>query len=323
LADKVYTFNYTGAVQTLTVPTNIKRINLEVYGAKGAFSYSGNGGKSVGEYVLDPAKGRILYIYVGGTTGWNGGGTAYNGSYGNACGGGASDVRLVPATTGSWYDTAHTSWPTDASLLSRIIVAGGGGGIASTSYGYAGAGGGLSGSNAAQGGSTGATQTSGGLGNTMGSATRSPSGGFGYGGSMSGGAGGGGGWYGGGSSNMYTYGGGGGSGYVALLNNGVTTANVNNTNGKIIITLISEDKYLLRKGGKYYSISSAYYDASIHDFTPLTLNGGDYPNDSDFQNFGFKYITDLTTSITVGGDTLLPITKFLGSDVEVIYGRFK
>lgn len=65
---------------------------------------------------------------------------------------GATDVRLVQATSGTWYDTSHTSWETDQSLLSRIMVAGGGGGANTRGsseeevyfgYGSGGAGGGL------------------------------------------------------------------------------------------------------------------------------------------------------------------------------------
>ena len=60
---------------------------------------------------------------------------------------GATDVRLVQATSGTWYDTSHASWETDKSLLSRIMVAGGGGGANTRGewygYGSGGAGGGL------------------------------------------------------------------------------------------------------------------------------------------------------------------------------------
>ena len=41
-------------------------------------------------------------------------------------GGGATDIRRVKATEGKWYDEAHEDWIKDKSLLSRIIVAGGG-----------------------------------------------------------------------------------------------------------------------------------------------------------------------------------------------------
>ena len=41
-------------------------------------------------------------------------------------GGGATDIRRIKATQGTWYDIDHQDWISDASLLSRMIVAGGG-----------------------------------------------------------------------------------------------------------------------------------------------------------------------------------------------------
>ena len=41
-------------------------------------------------------------------------------------GGGATDIRKVKTTQGSWYDEEHEDWISDKSLQSRIIVAGGG-----------------------------------------------------------------------------------------------------------------------------------------------------------------------------------------------------
>ena len=41
-------------------------------------------------------------------------------------GGGATDIRKIKASEGSWYDLEHESWKEDKSLQSRIIVAGGG-----------------------------------------------------------------------------------------------------------------------------------------------------------------------------------------------------
>ena len=145
------TFNYTGTVQTFSVqkPGNYQ---IELYGASGGNStltvtrYGGKGGYTKGDIYLNA--GTNLYFYVGGaggpadqtdtttyTGGWNGGGSLIAGQEAfGAPGGGATDVRLVQASTGSWYNTSHTSWATDDSLLSRIMVAGGGGG-ANTRYG--------------------------------------------------------------------------------------------------------------------------------------------------------------------------------------------
>ena len=117
---------------------------LEVWGAQGGSG--GNGGYSSGYVKFE--KEEKLYVYVGGKGldrayvgsnyqpgGFNGGGNSgipsYYSSLGRVCdalgsGGGATDIRKVKATEGNWYDVNHENWETDESLLSRIIVAGGG-----------------------------------------------------------------------------------------------------------------------------------------------------------------------------------------------------
>lgn len=212
-------YSYTGAVQTITLPKGIYK--LECWGAQGGYrsgsSYGGHGGYSAGTITLK--KATTLYVYVGGSGntsgtsgGFNGGGkrNTYNG------GGGASDIRID-----------------QDSLYARVIVAGGGGSCgASSKQGMYGGG--------ESGGSTTQSYGSGGYGgaqtgvsnsswqtNAQSANTNSQSdcyAGFGFGGngvyrsSGYGGAGGGG-WYGG--SGAYPdgsgdddRGGGGGSGYV-------------------------------------------------------------------------------------------------------------
>ena len=115
-------FNFTGAMQTFTVPAGMGSVQLNVYGAQGASGAAGGnsaqggagglGGFATGTLAVTP--GQVLNIFVGGqgatpTGGFNGGG---NGGTQNAGGGGgASDVRV--GGTGD---------------VDRIIVAGGGGG---------------------------------------------------------------------------------------------------------------------------------------------------------------------------------------------------
>ena len=120
---------------------------IELWGASG-------GGNSAGGYTRGTIRlreGTTLYIYVGEkgstTTEQTGMSATFNGggaggdpgskdeaSYiGGASGGGATDVRLVSG-----------SWDNQDSLRSRIMVAGGGGGLNVTSHGY---GGGLNGYN--------------------------------------------------------------------------------------------------------------------------------------------------------------------------------
>lgn len=229
-------FDYTGAVQEYTVPKGCKKLRVDCVGAAGGAGEGASapkGGRV--ECVLSVKSGEILYIYVGqqgaaaSATNYEafGGGGLKNTVPSNrgycGAGGGSSDIRKIKASDGSYYDTSHTSWETDASLLSRIVVAGAGGGAA---WGIAGgAGGGLTGGDANSNISgwddvkgRGGTQTSGGA-RTIGA---SMAGSFCKGGDIDAsyslgdrayGAAGGGGWY-GGSSGGPNGGGGGGSSYT-------------------------------------------------------------------------------------------------------------
>lgn len=143
----VFNYDYTGTVQEVTLPPG--RYKLQCWGAQGgnSYSYSGvgsKGGYSEGEITLSEVT--TLYIFVGGkggngsstslvNGGWNGGGgsvgrSSYNSgnTYGisyPACGGGATDIATV--TSGMSYSGGRTN-RSAASLLSRLIVAGGGAG---------------------------------------------------------------------------------------------------------------------------------------------------------------------------------------------------
>ena len=177
----ILNFDYTGAVQSITLPKGTYK--LECWGAQGGYSSSnsgievgmgGKGGYSVGIITLNQKT--PIYIYAGGVGSISGNGKADGGfpnggsswasntSEGAGGGGGSSDIRIG----------------TD-SLHARVIVAGGGGGGGEDNEtgGYGG-------------GETGGTSGSG----TPGSQT-APSGYFGIGGHTSyDGGGGGGGWYG-------------------------------------------------------------------------------------------------------------------------------
>jgi gliding motility-associated-like protein len=115
------TFNYTGAVQSWTVPAGVTSVIVETYGAQGAAGINGGGSSEGGTggkggYVkgtLAVTPGQVLNVYVGGagapsTGGYNGGGSS---AYNAGGGGGASDVRVG-----------------GNALLNRVIVAAGGGG---------------------------------------------------------------------------------------------------------------------------------------------------------------------------------------------------
>jgi hypothetical protein len=233
------TFNYTGSMQTFTVPAGITLLTIETWGAQGGTNTNdsinciigGKGGYSKGDLVVTP--GQILNIYVGGkghagnVGGWNGGGVACSQTTTCAKGGGASDVRISPYA-----------------LTDRVIVGAGGGGAEwSGCSGSAGNGGGLIGADGAHPvtgprDGKGGTQVAGGaagLGGYNGTAGL-----FGIGGDAgthpAGHAGsGGGGWYGGGGSAEDGHAGG-GSSYIGGVTNASTTAGLKSGNGEVIIS---------------------------------------------------------------------------------------
>ena len=211
----ILNFDYTGAVQSITLPPGTYK--LQCWGAQGgSYSsyYGGAGGYSVGTLTLTD-KSTTLYLYVGGqpstnssnrvvtSGGFNGGGNGYNRYYSGTYtygqgGGGASDIRI-----GS------------DSLYSRVIVAGGGGGSASVNALTTKYGGGTSGGSPQSGYA--ASSTSAGTNGSFGVGGSATTAGSNY---KYGSGGGGGGWYGGGACSKYSdstnYRGynGGGSGYV-------------------------------------------------------------------------------------------------------------
>ena len=201
-----------GAPRTLTLLPG--RYKMECMGSQGGSHSSGGvgglGGHVWGELELNYVQ--QFHIYVGRTPyspttgGYNGGAGSQEATLSSA-GGGATDIRLVGG-----------NWDNQTSLLSRIMVAGGGGSGGHTGSG--GAGGGLTGGNGSNTSGTfgrGGSQTAAGY-----SANASLPAGLGRGGvGYLHGGGGGGGYYGGGgggtngSANRCAHGGGGGSGYVS------------------------------------------------------------------------------------------------------------
>lgn len=105
-----YSFFYTGAQATFTVPSCVTSLSIACAGASGRWGSStayqpGSGSYVAGVITVTP--GDVFYLYVGGYNGYNGGG----GSNGFYNGGGATDVRYGGNT-----------------LSDRILVAGGSGG---------------------------------------------------------------------------------------------------------------------------------------------------------------------------------------------------
>ena len=269
LTAQTTTFNYTGSLQTYTVPACVTSIKIESWGAQGGNSaYSGaNGGYTNG--IINVIAAQVFYLYVGGqgglpTAGYNGGGIGGSTTTIGGGGGGASDVRLNGTT-----------------LTDRIMVAAGGGAsggyggyspqggaggtgnFCGTPNGYGGAGGVGGCASGGDGGCVGGTAPSygtGGAGGGMtsgggiagsGSGVYGTAGVLGVGGNggnyatTNGGGGGGGGYYGGSGgmsgSGGCNGGGGGGSSYInnVSFSSQVFTGGIRNGNGQIIVTVMT------------------------------------------------------------------------------------
>ena len=245
-ADTIYTFTYTGAVETWSVPSGVTSVKVHAVGAgggggrSGTPAYGGGGGYIAGTInvtagqqldiivgqggtrmcttdiaPLSPESGRYHYSFGGG--GMGNGLASYDCSF--ASGGGRSAIRI-------------------SGLTEDLVTAGGGGG-----GGYSGAGGAGGGTTGATGGAcggTGGTQTAG--GDTCATEPGVP--GIKYAGGWAGfsttddsqaseGGGGGGGYYGGGAAGD-NGGGGGGSSYIANLIDATTSSGNGRTVGVTI-----------------------------------------------------------------------------------------
>lgn len=102
------TFNYTGSVQTWTVPVGVSSIAIDIKGASGGTStyYSPGGCGGEVQCTLAVTPGQVLNIFVGGIGGdgsyYGAGAGGYNGGgngglsffSGGAGGGGATDIRI-------------------------------------------------------------------------------------------------------------------------------------------------------------------------------------------------------------------------------------
>jgi hypothetical protein len=111
------TYTYTGALQTFTIPSCVTNVTIDAKGAQGAINSTstttgGLGGAAYG--ILNVSAGDVLYITVGGMSGFGGGGLGGVSpctTAGGGNGGGASDIRV-----------------NGNALANRVIVAAGGGG---------------------------------------------------------------------------------------------------------------------------------------------------------------------------------------------------
>jgi hypothetical protein len=266
-ASATLVYNYTGAVQTFTVPLGITQMTIDAKGAQGGGTYGGNGGRT--QAVITVTPGEVLNLYVGsqptvqlGPGGYNGGGAVTalpcGGGSDGFPGGGASDIRRA-----------------GIALVNRIIVAGGGGGQG-YSNGLGGLGGGLIGGDGftswiAGTNGKGGTQSAGGAGGIYSSGPASaPSGSLGVGGNSAPtstyctGGGGGGGYYGGGGGFVSAPGG--GSNYVlAGATSTVFTQGTQTGNGQISIS------YFV---GSCTSVSRTAITVTVDPIPTVVVNSG-------------------------------------------------
>ncbi|TND08681.1 MAG: cell wall associated biofilm protein [Bacteroidetes bacterium] len=113
------TFNFTGSMQTFTVPCGVDTVFVQSWGAQGGSGATGGnsasggsgglGGYAEGWLLVTPAQ--TLNIFVGGqgatpTAGFNGGGNG--GSQNAGGGGGASDIRVGGTAEANRVITAGT-----------------------------------------------------------------------------------------------------------------------------------------------------------------------------------------------------------------------
>ena len=225
------TFTYTGSVQTYTVPANVSRLTMYMWGAGGStgISTGGNAGTGgSGAYIsgrIGVTPGQVFYVVIGNFA-----------SGGLAQGNGAnSGIGGTTEGDGAGFSGIFTSDPTSMTttqafaVLVALAAGGGGGGINS---GATGGGGGVTAGLSSGGG--GGTQTAGGGGGNNGSSPSGTAGSLltgGTGGNL--GGGGGGGYYGGGGGGWNAglnqgQGGGGGSSFIGALQN---VASENGKNG--------------------------------------------------------------------------------------------
>jgi len=261
-AQTTFTFNYSGSIQSYTIPSGVTSVSIVAKGAQGGGASPRTGGLGAqmsGIFTVTP--GQVLNILVGqypGSTNNGGGGGSYvvsasgnipliiagggGGAAGQCCGSQQNGMPGVTTTSGS--AGSYVGCTTGSAGIN-----GNGGGIGSGAE-SSGAGGGFY-----TNGGNGTTSTggysylNGGGGGTgsIGTTTTTSSGGFGGGGgahtlsSWTNGSGGGGGGYSGGASNCgYSqWGNGGGGGSYNVGTSQLNSSGVQSGNGQILITLLA------------------------------------------------------------------------------------
>jgi VCBS repeat-containing protein len=283
-APRTVTFDYTGGVQTWTVPPGVTQATFDAYGAQGGrgpFSTGiGLGGHATASFAV--SSGTVYQLRVGGRGGdVNTGNRTNGGTPGGFNGGGEGGDGFLPGTGGGGASDVRTG---AFGLAERLIVAGGGGG-GTWGFTFGGAGGGMMGgngrgsgtpTNVGPGGGLGGTQIAGGAagpGDGQGggpgvNGTQGAGGEGGVHGDGGGGGGGGGGYYGGGGGGAYFGGGGGGGGGSGFGPPGVVfQSGVRAGNG--LVTVTYDNKAPVASGHDYTTPE----DTSLSVAAPGVLAG--------------------------------------------------
>lgn len=239
------TFNYTGAIQTWTVPDNVEGpVTITATGGQGGRSGGGAGGRVVATFPT-VVPGEIFDVYVGNQP---------SGSSGSWPDGGAGGIAGSAGVTGGGGGGSSFVTPTGGGLAGALLVAAGGGGASVDQPG--GIGGfflGAAGTDGASLGGGGATQAAGGIGGVAsnpdwngvaGSFGAGGRGGHGGGSLGNSGGGGGGGLYGGGGgggrgsvNGAGPGGGGGGSGMIRVDGYDIEVSDgANSGHGQVVIS---------------------------------------------------------------------------------------
>jgi hypothetical protein len=139
LAAQTTTFNYSGGVQTYTVPPGVTSLIVDVYGGQGRLNTSGQGGGGLGGRVtatISVVGGEVLQINVGG-----GGGTGTGGGFNGGANAGVADCGSAAGGGGGGMSSILRS-PYTFNGANALIIAGGGGGSGGTRIQGCGPGGG-------------------------------------------------------------------------------------------------------------------------------------------------------------------------------------
>lgn len=236
-ANESRTFNYTGGVQTFTVP-NSGLYFLECWGGGNSNNVYDNAGTAYGGYVSGYKylkKGVVLYICCGGSSGYNGGGAGKGDHYAVWAyvsannGSGATHIALV---NGVLTDIGETSFCNNGNGL---LIAGGAGGCQTHSI--------ANGTTAARRG--GAGGTGGGNGH------------FGYGNN--------------GPTGEHDHGGGGGGGYRGGLAAGASGSGVPDNGAQGGTNWIGNVPAIVYKGTTYSPSSSSGTGSGSNGYAKITL----------------------------------------------------